>query len=169
MANKKKCHHIVLVIIVVIVVVLEIVSWLCAVPRPKIIRSAWVACGCFGSVLACGCLWSLGLSGCQWLPHERNHFLQAAYFPFSLHFRGVHRGHEDRGAEQFTIALGARTCPPVVHSAAAAATIQQEGDCGSHTPDLGQVVGSVPSLSRSGKRCTMWSLAPPSWLLRVSR
>ena len=82
--TKKKCHHIVVVIIVVIVVVLDIVSWLCAVPRPKIIRSALVACGCFGSVLACGCWWSLGLSGCQWLPHERNHFHQGEYLPFSL-------------------------------------------------------------------------------------
>ena len=52
-------------------------------------------------------------------------------------FRGVHRGHEDSGAEQFTIALGAGTCPPVVHTAAAAATVQQQGDCGSHTPDPG--------------------------------
>ena len=82
--TKKNAIIIVVVIIVVIVVVLDIVSWLCAVPRPKIIRSALVACGCFGSVLACGCLWSLGLSGCQWLPHERNHFHQAEYLLFSL-------------------------------------------------------------------------------------
>ena len=53
-------------------------------PRPKIIRSALVACGCFGSVLACGCWWSLGQSGCQWLPHERNHYHQGEYLPFSL-------------------------------------------------------------------------------------
>ena len=32
-----------------------------------------------------------------------------------------------------------------------------------------QVARSVPSLSRPRRRCTMWSLALPSWLLRVSR
>ena len=32
-----------------------------------------------------------------------------------------------------------------------------------------QVARSDPSLSRPGRRCTMWSLALPSWLLRVSR